>query len=496
MKFNFHRVCLIFIFFISGLLSLNVHAGIVDRYYQHNLDKFNSVENIAPDGTFNMVAKHRKMSTYFREKTNIKEYSYSQLVDHHHPEVGTFSQRYFVDETFATSNQAPVFLVICGEGACGKGYLKGAIRKLAEKKHARLVAVEHRYYGDSLPRPTFSTEDLQYLTTEEALADLSTIQTYLSHANHWTGKWIAFGGSYSGSLAAYYRMKYPNQVAGALASSAPVMAKENVPEFDEHTTKMVGESCAKNLKEVVSEIESALNDEKRIKNIKKMFNADDIENNLDFLSLITEIGTSAVQFGLKNKLCTALSISKALGSPLKGYAGFTRLAFYLFHIKPSMLTPQGALSENPADYENKLVGARQWFYQTCTEYGYFQPATQDKARSTRSSYIDLSYYKNICRRLFNIEESPDTTSHNINYYQPLFNASTSRIFFTNGSVDPWSLLSLAESNGNATNKNLIYLTMEGASHCADVSNPSFFDSKAVKLARSQLDGLVDAWLQG
>jgi lysosomal Pro-X carboxypeptidase len=89
-----------------------------------------------------------------------------------------------------------------------------------------VVFAEHRYYGESMPYGDKSMKKpfINYLTSEQALADYAYLITYLK--NNITGAdkspVVAFGGSYGGMLSSWFRMKYPNIVVGAIAASAPI----------------------------------------------------------------------------------------------------------------------------------------------------------------------------------------------------------------------------------------------------------------------------------
>lgn len=58
------------------------------------------------------------------------------------------------------------------------------------------------------------------------MADLATFtEAMKEQLDLKDNKWIAVGGSYPGSLAAWYRLKYPHLVDVAVAVSAPTLAQ-------------------------------------------------------------------------------------------------------------------------------------------------------------------------------------------------------------------------------------------------------------------------------
>ena len=416
---------------------------------------------------------------------------FNQLIDHNAPEAGRFAQRYYVDESYSISNESPVFFYICGEAACSKRYLNGAIREYAKKFHAKLVALEHRYYGESMPFKSLSSQDLHLLTTEAALDDLAYFQRNMVREKNWSGKWVAFGGSYPGSLAAYYRLKFPYLVAGALASSAPVMAKEDFVEYDAHVTHVAGTQCANQIREVVTLVETSINDAEQLKAIKALFDATAVVSSIDFLYLIADTAAGAVQYGQRDDFCAALAKAK---TPLEGYANYAKKMYQELHVTAVELTAQGAMSEKPEEYKNN-VGMRQWYYQSCREYGYWQNAHPDASLSTRSALINLNYHHQVCDRLFGLKKPAQTQELNNTFYYPLMDILTSNIYFTNGEYDPWSTLSLAEKNANAINPKLNYQLINGAAHCDDLHASSMLDSDSLVHSRKIMEGLLSKWLE-
>lgn len=84
---------------------------------------------------------------------------------------------------------------------------KGILGQLAQATKGIGVVLEHRYYGASIPTPDMSTENLRFLTTDQALADTAffaenVVFEGLADLDLTAPNvpYIAYGGSYAGAF--------------------------------------------------------------------------------------------------------------------------------------------------------------------------------------------------------------------------------------------------------------------------------------------------------
>uniref|UniRef100_M4BAY0 Lysosomal Pro-X carboxypeptidase n=1 Tax=Hyaloperonospora arabidopsidis (strain Emoy2) TaxID=559515 RepID=M4BAY0_HYAAE len=200
----------------------------------------------------NSVAQSIKHQVY-ADASNCTELWITQRVDHfswlaaeagdasdiNAPPSGlaaTYKQRYLLNTQFwdPEDEKAPVFFYTGNEGDVTLyANHTGLMWENAQTFKALVVFAEHRYYGKSLPFGDDYMKHLAYLTHDQALADYAELIYHLQKKydafNHPV---IAFGGSYGGMLAAWFRMTYPSIVAGSIAASAPIYGFGGYPNFD------------------------------------------------------------------------------------------------------------------------------------------------------------------------------------------------------------------------------------------------------------------------
>ena len=134
---------------------------------------------------------------------------------------------------------------------------------------------------------------------------------------------------------------------------------------------------------------------------------------------------------------------------------------------------------------------RQWFYQTCAEFGYFQ--TSDSKKQPFGSLISMDLYTKVCQEVFGI--TPDKVKANIqdtnNYYGGRdINKKVTNIVFPNGSIDPWHALGIIKDI--TSHLKAVYIT--GTAHCANMYPSSKYDRKELIEAREKISDIVGEWL--
>eukprot|EP00439_Symbiodinium_sp_Y106_P058701 s1480_g8.t1 len=464
---------------------------------------------------------------------------HEQLQDHFDLENNsTWPQAYYVNATYwRPGSRSPIFLCVGGEGppldssvVVRSVHCNLAVEWLREKQ-ALMFALEHRYYGchnrSACPVSDLDAPDsLRYLSSRQAVEDIAHFVKAMKAEYKLTSRnlWITWGGSYPGMLAGWSRLKHPGLIHASIASSAPVSATYDMPQYLDHVAyaytvsdEGVGGSLA---------CRDAIR--KGHEWVEHRFQAGDLKAITDKFDLPAESLSSQdsrVAFAASGvadfpaqendplcaepgcniaKVC-AIMTNQSLGDEVQRLVQLRKVQNISGFPQTGMLQ----VSRAPGRTSSFRVGLqgiyRQeaelpdfWFYQTCKEFGFYQTCAAGGGCMFVRGLANASYFAAGCMRQFNIsleevQNNIDATNDHYGGQEPLDDKGKlgSCVMFPNGQVDPWSTQSVLQS----PSPDLPVLMIPGASHHAWTWPSRPEDQESVLAARTSIRQQADAFLR-
>uniref|UniRef100_A0A8D2IVW7 Lysosomal Pro-X carboxypeptidase n=1 Tax=Varanus komodoensis TaxID=61221 RepID=A0A8D2IVW7_VARKO len=315
---------------------------------------------------------------------------FDQKIDHFgFSEDRTFKQRYLIADQHWKHDVGSVLFYTGNEGditwfANNTGLMWNA----AEELDAILIFAEHRYYGESLPFGNKSFTDakhLNYLSSEQALADFAVLIQHLKSTIPGTQDTpvIAIGGSYGGMLAAWFRMKYPHIVIGALAASAPIWQFDDlVPcgTFYSIVTqdfKNSGDGCSESIRNSWAAIDRLSSSEQGLRWLSCAFHlCSPLKTVVDAAIFKAWLSETWVNLAMANYPYKADFLQPLPAWPIQAVCRYLKnaklpdkhLLQNIFQAVNIYYNYTGGVScLNMTQTATKSLGIQGWYYQACTE---------------------------------------------------------------------------------------------------------------------------------
>uniref|UniRef100_A0A8R1HVG7 Serine protease n=1 Tax=Caenorhabditis japonica TaxID=281687 RepID=A0A8R1HVG7_CAEJA len=447
--------------------------------------------------------------------------TFTQTLDHFNSSVQqNFQQRYWHNNQWFKKG-GPAFLMLGGEGPESSywvSYPGLEITNLAQQQGAWVFDIEHRFYGATYPTSDMSVKNLKYLSSAQAIEDAATFikamtKKYPDLAN---AKWVTFGGSYSGALAAWTRAKHPELVYAAVGSSGPVQAEVDFVEYLEVVKNSISRNsteCANSVTEGFNLVASLLKTADGRKQLKTTFHlCQDIQLNDDkslktfwetvyspYMEIVQYSGDAAGAFA------SQLTISHAI---CRYHVNSQRSALQkMKQVNDYFNLVNEQFGCNDIDYNSfisfmkdetygEAQSDRAWVWQTCTEFGYYQSTASQTAGPWFGGVSNLpaQYYIDQCTEIYgaeyNSQEVQTAVQYTNQYYGGRDKLNTDRILLPNGDIDPWHALGKLTSN----NSGIVPVVINGTAHCADMYGASSEDSVYLTAARQTIANVLNGWL--
>jgi hypothetical protein len=444
-------------------------------------------------------------------------------VDHFHNDsmyaphsTAFFNNRYWFDASFYKEG-GPVIVLQSGETDASSRlvYLqKGLLHQMVKATNGIGVVFEHRYYGASFPTVDLSTKNLRFLTTDQALADM----TYFAKNIVFEGleehnltspnvPYFAYGGSYSGGFVAFIRKLYPQYWWGSIASSGVTYALWDFWQYYEPIREYGPKACISAQEKLINVADTIMmsGNETRITELKSAFGMKNLTHNDDFANVLSlgigywqnrnwdpavndptfdeycgNITASTLTYEAETSSLsnTATSLIEAGGwggklstTSMLNYIGWVNATFVAScdGTLDSCYGTHNASSPMYADKSLDNYADLTWAYQYCTQWGYIQVgSTVPKNKlSLISRLITLDYETEVCRFAFNLTGTADVEA--INKHGG-YNITYPRLAHIGGQADPWrpvtplATLSVPDVLNTTSTTSEPHILIEGAVH--------------------------------
>ncbi|XP_059187041.1 thymus-specific serine protease [Centropristis striata] len=444
---------------------------------------------------------------------HVKEGRVHQQLDHfNRQDMSSFPQRFFVNEAYWQRPDGPVFLFVGGEGPIFEfDVLAGHHVDMAKEHGALLLAVEHRFYGDSINPDGLKTENLADLSSQQALADLAVFHQYISHSFNLSHRntWISFGGSYSGALSAWFRGKFPHLVYGAVASSAPVKATLDFSAYSNTVgsslrNEAVGGSpkCLAAVQEAFAAVEALMS--RNGSQVAEDFGCcqipKDADDQIELMQNLADIFMGSVQYNEEGVLMSINDLCGLMTNKSEETEAYNRLVklSQIYHSTSEEPCLDISHEKTVKDLMDTSLHSgrraeRQWTYQTCTEFGFYQ--TCEDTSCPFSGRVTLQIHTELCLMLFGISQHslPGRVAFTNSYYGG-DDPETHRVLYVNGGVDPWKELSVVQ-DGTEDGEDARVVFIKDTAHCADMMRRRVTDRCSLKKAREEIEEHVSRWLK-
>ncbi|KAJ1065824.1 PREDICTED: lysosomal Pro-X carboxypeptidase isoform X1 [Capra hircus] len=452
-------------------------------------------------------------STSFRSRPTITpKYSIryiQQKVDHFGFNIDrTFKQRYLIADNYWKEDGGSILFYTGNEGDiiwfCNN---TGFMWDIAEEMKAMLVFAEHRYYGESLPFGADSFSDsrhLNFLTTEQALADFAKLIKYLKRTIPGARNQpvIALGGSYGGMLAAWFRMKYPHLVVGALASSAPIWQFNDLVPCDVFmkivTTdfSQSGPNCSESIRRSWDAINRLAKKGPGLRWLSEALHLctpltklQDVQHLKDWIAE-TWVNLAMVDYPYESNFL----------QPLPAWPVKVVCQYFKYSNVPDTLMLRNIFQAlnvyynysgqakclNVSETATSSLGVQGWSYQACTEM--VMPTCSDGVDDMFEPHSwNMKEYSDDCFKQWGVRPRPSWIP---TMYGGKNISSHTNIIFSNGELDPWS--------GGGVTKDitdtLLAIVIPNGAHHLDLRASNALDPVSVQLTRSLEVKYMKQWV--